>query len=156
MKISPLCSLRERSATLCNCFTAEQVDLIQLLLCSGECNTEDLYKTNVIFFHLKGWFPLLGLGGEVDWALTSAWAVLQPDFHPRCEGGQDPAQVQAVQALKVRTVSKAETGTNSKNKLLVSSGWLPNASQNTCVYQANSNKRQKGLQMKWVSNNLIF
>lgn len=72
MKMSPFCSLREGTAALCNCFMAEQVDLIQLLLCSGERNTADLHKTSMIFSTKMDASQLLGLRGKVDWALTGA------------------------------------------------------------------------------------
>lgn len=152
--MSPLCSLRERTA-LCNCFTAEQVDLIQLLLCSCECNTEDLRKTNIIFFHLKGWFLATKFKSKgwlgSNWCLCPGLSCSLISIPGVREAGSWRRYRQCRHWRSGQSFSKAGADTNSKSKVLACSGWLLNVFQNTHAYHANSNKRQKDVEMKLVA-----
>lgn len=114
-------------------------------------------KTQHFFFHLKGWFPATRFQRE-GW-LRSNWC-LGPG--QSCNLTSIPGVREAGSQHRYRhwrsgqSFSRAGADTNSKNKLLISSGWLLNVSQNMYAYHANSNKRQKGLKINWISCNLIF
>jgi len=119
MKMSPLLSLRGRTFALCNCCTAQQVDLILLLLCSGECNTKNLHKTNIIVSILRDASQFLDLKRE-GWlssdCVPGSWAVREAEHQYQYWLCRHRGSGMAV--------SKAEAATNSKSKLSISSVWL--------------------------------
>lgn len=132
MKMSPSPSLRERTAALRNCLTAQQVDLIRLLLCSGERDAKDLHKTSLVVSPWRDASRPLGLrreGCRSSGCVRGSRAVPQPGPPPR------------------GTLVSLKAAADSKSKPLISSVQLLNASQNTQDCDASSNERQKGLQI---------